>query len=233
MLSLSNLEKILNTKPTRRGFLLTLGLAGCAGAFGSHIKAGYNPNFNGPGQLFMPFAQSYGWTPGMGWKVRNPTPIYASALGVIHDARKPKQMAGHAGGYHVILKHSDNLKDSSNFTPGFYSRYYHLNRITRKNGIVERGEIIGYAGDHYNVFGLAFKEHGNYVNPDDWGPSHGYMDYWDGKTNLETTGIIDKTRRQIKLMMQMHSHYKGSDRDRVLNRVWISGYYGVCSWSMV
>jgi murein DD-endopeptidase MepM/ murein hydrolase activator NlpD len=216
-------------------------IVGCLGLQGNPaMNYSYNPN-RGRGQ-FVSFHRSNPWTPGMGWKLRTRTPIYAAARGKIVLQRKINK-AGHAGGIDLYLIHTDKdlYRDANyNFTPGFRSRYYHLNsleisdEIKERNNMVNRGELLGYAGDDstYNTFGFGLTDNGNLVNPDDYGINHGPMDFWDG-TDMEISNPVERSINQRWVVKQLLQRYKGSDKNGLLTKVHKSGYYGTVRWSTV
>ncbi len=238
---------------SRRDFLKNVGLSTLAIngalAFGelfsscttSSPKSGSSPISYSPGYESWNFIQSIlsGQTPGIRYKFRSRTLIVAPARGKINRRGKPKRIPGHAGGYMVELLHTDNLEEASQFSQAFISAYFHLDKILvgnmegpkPRNLIVERGQVLGYCDSSLK---FTFKEHGNLVNPDDWGPNHSFMDYWDGKADLDSKDIIPKLSKQRKLLLKLHEAYMEPDKEGLLQRVHRKNkYYGTCFWSTV
>lgn len=202
-------------------------LSGCATR---PPTAGFNRNFKGPGYEKWTFMKSIydGWTPGIGWKVSPNTPMVAAAAGIVGD-RFLIRMAGHAGGYHLAVDHA----------PYHTSYYSHLNKVVVECGKpIQRGDVLGYAGDAdtYHVAKFVFRVDGSNVNPDNYGPNHSYMQYWDGSTNLEIEDTWTRYENQEKVFNRFHQSYHGKDKRDILWKEHTTAdthYFGKCEWSLV
>jgi len=216
-------------------------LSGCAT---TPPTAGQNPYFKGPGHEKWTFMRSIydGWTPGIGWVVSPNTPMVAVAPGEVIYAQ-PIRIPGHAGGLDLWVHHYGDvrgkaLRDGSVIPgPPYESHYAHLNRLEKGIGVgkqVSRGQVLGYAGDYdtYQVAKLMLMEEGNLVNPDNYGPGHSFMNYWDGSLNLEINDIDDRIRKQSSLLHKLFETYLVNDKWKLFKKLHRKGYYGYCWWSL-
>jgi hypothetical protein len=184
------------------GVGLTLGLNGCAPAKNVNWKevpdsefslkkfedwfyihelyCGLNPNLkfshisSYPGTTFkMSIGTQYQGsyiTPGIDYHSNY---LYAAADGVVVDIHKLN--TGRLGGNIVDILHAD-----SNMAMYFITRYGHLGDVKVKYGEkVKRGSLIADTIDS-NAAKFMVKIWGNYVNPDNFGPGHSFMKYFEG-----------------------------------------------------
>jgi len=229
---------------TRRDFLKISGQFALAGVTALGLEsvlsgcatrpptAGFNPNFRGPGSQWHTFMRSIydGWTPGIDWKVSPKTPMVAVASGKVENIHQIN-MAGHAGGRGVEIGHCIDPSDRIVYK----SAYYHLNKVdVAWSDRVERGDIVGYAGDTdtYNVAKLCLRAFGNLVNPDNYGPGYNHMQYWDGDNSLEIRDGWERYLNQCRIMGNLLECYLGKDRKKINVAEHSDGYYGTCNWSL-
>jgi hypothetical protein len=161
-------------------------------------------------------------------------PVRAVAAGIVHFVGQAKPKANSPGGNYVRVAHDlyDGLQKE--FYPriplyryqAYRSTYYHLSRVEVKHWqSVKRGQIIGYGmkygPDSREKAKLVLEERGNWVNPDDYGLNHRFMDYWDGVMTYEVELEEMNTRldRQADLVIRLNSFYTDKDKDNVFKKI--------------
>lgn len=199
-----------------------------------------NPNFRGPGYQWHTFLGSIynGWTPGIDWKVPSKTPMEAVAPGKVINV---KTLSHGAGGYMVRVAHDDPAHlphVADRWSPPMYSSYYaHLNSVqVKEDERVSRGQTIGHAGGSttHSIAKLMLMEASNWVNPDNYGPNHGHMPYWDRSTNLEIDNVRKRFQNQQKLSYRLNDLILGEGNDELFLKEYRRPSHGqYCRWSYV
>lgn len=181
---------------------------------------GMNPNLKfgqrGHGPTFKSNVFSHNdATPGIDY---NSNYMYAAADGVVIAIGDLKH-TGRAGGLIVDVQHGEPEKiekfrstnfthvgDPSRFGGQFVTRYAHLDDLRVEVGQkVNRGDVIG--GAAFPTMGIAklmlTNRASNYVDPDNYGINHSFMNYWDGKTHLSVTNTSERIKIQRNLWIIM------------------------------
>jgi hypothetical protein len=110
------------------------------------------------------------------------------------------------------------LKDEPNTAKGFlvkishatgYNSYYlHLKKPEIKSlQKVKRGQIIGHPDGRWNMPRLVFRDDGEQCDPNNYGMNHSFMNYWDGKTDLNI-GKAEQNKR-FELQQQILNKFAG------------------------
>jgi hypothetical protein len=161
-------------------------------------------------------------------------PVRAVAGGIVHFVGEMPSWASRVGGFYVRVAHDfyDGLKNDYYPRATLYrnqvyrSSYYYLSKVVVEHWqTVRRGQIIGYGSkytaDSKEQAKIVLEERGNWVNPDDYGSRHGFMDYWDGKSSLEIDLEEMNTRldQQIEIVKQLNRYYKKRDKENIYNRL--------------
>jgi len=181
-----------------------------------------NPNLKFPHGTWKTW---YGYLKGFGYNHTGASytlppgePIVACASGQVIQAsfrigsgRDPYKESGDG----VIISHGN----------GVITDYYHMKKNSRKVKAldwVKRGQIIGSEGAphgmHFKHF-IRVRFHGR-EQPNNYGINHGYMDYWDKKTNLDIQPeeVYKKKNTQYKLIKSFLKKYKGPDHSFIFRR---------------
>jgi len=204
------------------GLLAFMGI-NCTSWFGPPTNH-YNPNFRGPGLENLTFLSSIysGWSPAVSWKnISERTPILAVADGIVgHQAKI--DIPGHAKGLFVDVAHKDKV---------YYSGYGHLVRVIKHFGdSIERGEPIGYGGYDGQLNCMIYEE-GNLVNFNNYGPNHGFPEYFDGR-NFQIQNPKKKLAIQKEIVDTLTRAYRGKEED-ILGEVYYTGISGFSMWSYI
>lgn len=202
-----------------------LALKGCVGIGWYNPYTGDSKKFKGPGWEQWTFQGSIrdGWTPGICYNVPQGTPMVAVAKGTVIEKKSLEGRPGRAGGQMVVVAHGFRQCDSPWWAP-YFSYYAHVENLEVDVGNEpSRGDVIACGGYHYNQAKLMFKEGGNWVNPDNYGLDNSYMDYWNGKTNLEVSHSWDKLQKQNSLFREFYKLCTGKDISRLLFRAHAKG----------
>ena len=143
-------------------------------------------------------------------------------------------VSGKAGGFYVRVAHDfyDGLKKDYYPRATLYrnqvyrSSYYYLSKVVVEHWQkVKRGQIIGYG----SIYGapkkekakIVLEERGNWVNPDDYGQTHGFMTYWDDESNLEIDleEMNSRLDKQIEIVRKLNGHYVRRNEDNLYNKL--------------
>jgi beta-lactamase regulating signal transducer with metallopeptidase domain len=161
-------------------------------------------------------------------------PVRAVAGGIVHFVGELPAWAGKANGFYVRVAHDfyDGLK--KDYYPratlyrnqAYRSSYYYLSKVVVEHWqTVKRGQVIGYGSsygtNHKEKAKIVLEERGNWVNPDDYGPKHSFMTYWDGETNLEIDleEMNDRLDKQKEIVRKLSDYYIKRDEDNLHNKV--------------
>jgi hypothetical protein len=152
--------------------------------------AGFSPTFRG--------SILSGWSPGMDYASNN---MYAVADGIV---RKIGDIKIRYGGTIVEVVHVGTHQQWYD-AEIFVSYYAHLSTVKLGQGeSVKRGDLIGptMGRDHAK---LMFSFNYNFIDPDNYGEQHNYMDYWDGKKEYGHGDIAEKRQNQVKIIQEFSS----------------------------
>jgi len=138
------------------------------------------------------------WWPGVCYKTSKP--MVAVASGTVTYVFKAEDTTSHP---------FENLREEQNPAKGFcvrvttgnnYTIYYlHLKTPEVKFGQkIKRGEIIGYPDETWNMPRLVLNEISDQSDPNNYGVNHGFMNYWNGSTDLD----IGKEEQEKRYEMQ-------------------------------
>lgn len=194
-----------------------------------------NPNLEGQVSQGNSFQSSMdkGHTPGIDYLVAG-EPVRAAAAGIVHFVGEGRPVAGNEGGMYVRVYHDfyDGLKNESYPRVTLYrnqayrSTYYHLSKVEVKQyQAVKRGQVIGYGfplgTDNKQRVKLVVEERGNFINADDYGPNHGFMNYADRETDREfdLEEMNNKLDRQAKIVQRLNSFYTNREKDNIYTKV--------------
>ncbi len=190
-----------------------------------------NSNLKSPQKQLHTFQESIdiGRTPGLEYYTGK-APVRAVAAGIVHFMREGQEASG---GY-VRVYHDFYNGLENDFYPNvlFYrhqayrSTYYHLSKVmVKSNQAVTRGQLIGY-GMKYGSDGkekvkIILEERGTLVNLDDYGPNHGFMDYWDGKTDYEIDleEMNKRLDKQTQILNSFNSFYDNRNDDDIFKKI--------------
>jgi hypothetical protein len=172
-------------------------------------------------------------TPGVDYYTHGEA-VRAVAAGIVHFIGERRPTQGDAGGFYVRIAHDfyDGLK--KDFYPrvtlyrsiAYRSSYYHLSKVVVKHWqAVKRDQIIGYGlrygTDNKEKVKLILEERGTWVNPDDYGLNHKFMNYWDGRTNLEIDleEMNKRLDRQGEIVEKLNSFYLKKESDNIYKKI--------------
>lgn len=194
-----------------------------------------NPFVRSPQSQLQSFQSSInnGFRPGVEYHTGG-NPLRAVAGGIVHFVGELPSWAGKAGGFYVRVAHDfyDGLKKDYYPRATLYrnqvyrSSYYYLSKVVVEHWqTVKRGQIIGYG----SIYGaqkkekakIVLEERGNWVNPDDYGQTHGFMTYWDDETNLEIDleEMNSRLDKQIEIVRKLNEHYVRRNEDDLYNKL--------------
>jgi len=246
---------------TRRNFtgltaLLVSGLFGCAHAGGPKgelkivtngfkVYRGRNPKLRFPHGTYSTWVnllQDYGYKhTGYSYTLPGNEPIVACASGKVIEAYlrigSGRNLNKESGDIVTILHEPDfNWVGNYNWG-GIKTTYYHMRSNSRQVSFgdkVNRGDILGYEGAPHNMHVKHYlrTEGFNREQPNNWGINHGYMDYWDGKTELDfPRDIVEKrNRKQISLIREFNENYMGPGFEHV-RFIYNSGFMHRGRWA--
>lgn len=179
---------------------------------------GVNPNLilrhsGGYGPTFKANVFSFhGATPGIDYSVHSGEEMVAAAEGEVFYIQDLSD-TGRAGGMMVTIAHP-NEKDVV-----FCTHYAHLGDVYLEHGEhkkIKRGQPIGSVPSEHTRWAkllLSENKSANYVDPDNYGQNHSYMDYWGGSTDLEIIDQIEKWQKQQK-QRDLYSRFEESFTDK-------------------
>jgi hypothetical protein len=151
-------------------------------------QRGYGPTFEA--NVFS----RHGATPGIDYNSNN---MYAIADGVVFsDIRKIGGSGAYRlGGLTISIAHGQHTHGTA-----FSSKYSHIGGTYVKQGDhVKRGDLIAVGADAPYAK-LTVQKHLNYIDPDNYGPNHSYMNYYDGVTIYENENIEEKDINQRRIV---------------------------------
>jgi hypothetical protein len=189
-----------------------------------------NPNLKPPQRQLQSFQSSIDnhFRPGVEYFTGD-APVRAVAGGIVHFVGQMPVGAGKVDGLYIRVAHDfyDGYPRVTLYRNQAYrSSYYYLSRVVVEHWqTVKRGQIIGYgskySADNRKKAVIVLEERGNWINPDNYGPGHGFMNHWDGKTNLEIDleEMNYRLDRQIEIVKKLYSYYAKRDRDNLYNKL--------------
>lgn len=233
---------------TRRNFtgltaLLMSGLFGCAHSGGPkgdlkivtngfNVYRGRNSKLrfpHGTHRTWINLLQNFGYKhTGYSYNLPGNEPIVACASGKVIEAdlkigsgRNPDKESGDI----VTILHESDFNWQGNYNwQGVKTTYYHMRSNSRQVSVgdkVNRGDILGYEGAPNDLHVKHYLRTVGYnrEQPNNWGINHKYMDYWDGKTELDfPRDIVEKrNRKQINLIREFNGNYMGPGFEHVRN----------------
>ena len=173
---------------------------------------------------------SKGLAPGICYKTSKP--MVAVADGTVTDIRKMDELSNfymtfrkekyNAKGYIVRVVHGNIM-----------SFYVHLKmpkvKLTQK---VKRGEIIGYPDERWNSPRLYFWID-DASDPNNYGINHGFMNFWEGATDLEI-GKVEQNKRlefQQQILNKIGEMVEGPEKYDLFRKK----HKGImlCKWSRI
>jgi hypothetical protein len=192
-------------------------------AFGEESPGGFNvynainPNAKSIQSHTFKDSISQGLKPAICYNTSKP--MVAVAKGRVVDVREVETLStwwknlgsdpGGAKGFWVEIRHGLNYRVF----------YQHLQQPELKFGqIVKRGQRIGSPAPQWNSPTLYLFEIDDPVDPDNYGMNHGFMDYWDGDTELEIGKEEQEKRveRQQQLLYKLAELYTGPEKYTLL-----------------
>ena len=228
-------ERLFNSHTDRRTFLklasilgvstVIPNIAGCSlsGIKGDLSKAaggfnpynGFNPNlkyYHHERQTWLDnvIEHKVAWA-GIQYVLSSGEPIVAPANGKIAFVEVRRN------GYHgledkIIMDHGGGIR----------THYIHMQpngsselvKLAHTNIIVKRGEVIGFGGKYFKIYMFRKSIIGDM---DHYGYHMGYMDYWDGKTNLDFPfdEVEKRNNEQIYLIYDLIKKYAGPGAEQL------------------
>jgi hypothetical protein len=153
-------------------------------------------------------------TPGIDYNVPNGAMMIAAAPGWVSNVKELR--TGRAGGIMVEVVHTPELYAIR----GYISYYAHLaHPYVGEGQFVRRGDAIGVVTEHREYAKLLFMEGGHYgrwVDPDNYGRQHSYMDYWDGsdsKSDMSDLELIAARSKKQKAILKYFEDARADCRD--------------------
>ena len=168
-------------------------------------SGGYGPTYKA--NVFS----HHGATPGIDYSVHCGEEMVAAADGEFHTSRG-LSTTGRAGGLMLLIAHPtiDNI--------AFVTFYAHLDetyfgdkKLTKQGTEIKRGTPIGNVCEHMGYAklllsrgGVAYSSIGRWMDPDNHGENHSYMNYWDGR-NLEINNMREKEHKQEEVFKKLQN----------------------------
>ncbi len=202
----------------------------------NRLYNGSNPNLKSPHRPgnFSSFRATINnrVTPGIDYGVPYGEEMVAAAPGFVFNVKTLN--TGRAGGRMVTVCHPMS-SDSLNVAQ-YYSYYAHLNSVYVTSGKqVIRGDRIGNVTEHKDYAKLMFKSGTNWVDPDNYGFNHGFMNYEVDVDPQYLSATADvqtkKYTNQRSVYTRLYAHLENTEI-RPLQMHKESGY-GACRWSYV
>lgn len=170
-------------------------------------QTGYSVTFKG--------SINSGFSPGMDYassKMYAVAPGYVKETGTINIAR-----TGRLGGNYVALEHR-NLDSVIPTTSTFTSHYAHLGKIHVDYGkLINRGDLIADV-EYFDHAKLMFQHGYNWVDPDNYGFGHSYMDFWNGRIDINLPDMSLRDLKQTEACKKFLS-FARSDVKSKLNQI--------------
>jgi hypothetical protein len=121
-----------------------------------------------------------------------------------------------------------------NHGAGYRSYYLHLKKPEIKSlQKVKRGQIIGYPDERWNMPRLVFRDYNDQCDPNNYGMNHSFMNYWDGKTDLNI-GKAEQNKRfelQQQILNKFAGMVEGPEKYTLLRKKHKGGFS--CKWSPI
>jgi hypothetical protein len=140
--------------------------------------------------------------------------LYAAADGVVTETIDLESLkTGRATGLFVVVRHGEEKPGETSGL--FHTQYAHLASFNVHVGQrVSRGDVIGpEAFPQWKIAKLLLTDrHNNYIDPDNYGPNHSYMPYWDGKTDYAISDLSKKVGNQRAIWKTLRVHIKPDAR---------------------
>jgi len=180
---------------------------------------GYNPTFRD-----TLWAHNYP-TPGIDHHVPRGEVMVAAAPGYVLTIDEIRG-TGRPGGRAVFVNHGtrspldiirtlhSQWRDIS-----FVTMYAHLDKVfIHGDQKVERGDPIGNVTEHNNIAKMMAWEEGNWVDPNNYGLNHGFMDYSDGslpgdENILQDLKVVDNKLQNQKEILDEFKKYGKRDKN--------------------
>ena len=160
------------------------------------------------------------WWPGICYKTSEP--MVAVVDGTVTDVNHLVDPTGYF--YQTLIKEKNQPKGFGvRVVTGrnYSSHYLHLKtpRVTFGQKI-DRGQIIGYPDKKWNMPRLVINEVGDQVDPNNYGVSHSYMNFWDGNTDLEVKKEEQNKRweTQQKILIKFAGMVEGPEKYTLLKK---------------
>jgi hypothetical protein len=138
------------------------------------------------------------WWPGICYKTDKP--MVAVAAGTVTEIFNTSDTTGYL--YQTIRKEQNQSKGFGvTVTTGnnYNSFYLHLTTPEVEFGQkITRGQLIGYPDERWNMPRLVVNEAVDQIDPNNYGVNHSYMNYWDGKTDLDIGKEEQNKRYEIQ-----------------------------------
>lgn len=165
-------------------------------------QPGYSPTFKG--------SMNQGFTPGVDYSSNF---MYAAAEGQIYKWGPDYHLR--LGGAWLFIAHPTVER------PIFITQYAHLSEIYKKETFtpVERGEKIASVMSFHHAKMMMVYYWTHLVDPDNYGENHSYMNYWDGKTNLEITDMNQRNNNQIAVVKEIQNFSSPKIKEDLKNRM--------------
>jgi hypothetical protein len=174
------------------------------------------------------------WWPGICYKTAKP--MVAVSGGTVSQIMNMDEVpTGHAW---MALKDEPNtakgfLVKISHGT-GYKSYYLHLKKPEIKSlQKVKRGQIIGYPDERWNMPRLVLRDSYDQCDPNNYGMNHSFMNYWDGKTDLDI-GKEERNKRfelQQQILNKFAGMVEGPEKYTLLRKKHKGGFS--CKWSPI
>jgi hypothetical protein len=198
-------------------------------------RSSSNPNLQPPQGQWLSFQENLEKNrhPGVDF-ITAGEPVRAMADGIVHFVGETPKGPNNPGGWYVRVVHDryDDLKES--FYPriplyryqAYRSTYYHLSRVDVKHWqSVKRGQPIGqgmaYGPTEQEMVKIVLEERGNWVNPEDYGPDHGFMRYpqGGGDMEIELEEMNRRLDRQADIVRRFNAFYSRVEKDDIYTKI--------------
>ena len=161
-------------------------------------------------------------------------PVRAAAAGIVHFIGQGRSATGDAAGFYVRVAHDniDALRKTTYpratlYRPQAYrTSYYNLERVAVNHWqSVKRGQVIGYGkaigADSYPKVQIVLEERGNWVDPDQYGAKHSFMEHWAGQQDLEISlnEMNRRLDRQVEIVHRLQQYYASNTIDNIYTKI--------------
>jgi hypothetical protein len=160
--------------------------------------------------------------------------VCAVAPGIVHFVGQRGGGAGKGEGLYIRIYHDfyDGLQKESYPRLTLYrnqayrSTYYNLSAIkVIQWQAVKRGQVIGYGlkfdADGKEKVKLVLEERGTFVNPDAYGPNHGFMRFFDetAAAEIDLDEMNRRADRQDAFVEKFNSFYADQTADNIYRKI--------------